>query len=91
MKPFLPREELSTKGTFSIKVHHHHHLFAFMWITDFKKAYSRLLGEETSGNHQAYRRGHLEITILNKNKGCEGVRQELTQKTILIKTLALCS
>ena len=71
--------------------HHHHHLFAFMWITDFKKAYSRLLGEETSGNHQAYRRGHLEITILNKNKGCEGVRQELTQKTILIKTLALCS
>ena len=71
--------------------HHHHHLFAFMWITDFRKAYSRLLGEETSGNHQAYRRGHLEITILNKNKGCEGVRQELTQKTILIKTLALCS
>ena len=69
---------------------HHHHLFAFMQITDFKKAYSRLLGEETSGNHQAYRRGHLEITILNKNKGCEGVRQELTQKTILIKTLALC-
>ena len=33
---------------------HHHHLFAFMCITDFKKAYSRLLGEETSGNHQAY-------------------------------------
>ena len=48
------------------RVHHHHHLFAFMCITNFKKAYSRLLGEETSGNHQAYRRGHLEITILNK-------------------------
>ena len=26
-----------------------------------------LLGEETSGNHQAYtRRGHLDITILNE-------------------------
>ena len=30
------------------------------------KIYRRLLGEETSGNHQAYRRGHLYITILNK-------------------------
>ena len=29
--------------------------------------YSRLLGEESSGNHQAYRRGHLDITILNEN------------------------
>ena len=25
-----------------------------------------LLGEEISGNHQAYRRGHLDITILNE-------------------------
>ena len=25
-----------------------------------------LLGEETSGNHYAYRRGHLDITILNE-------------------------
>ena len=25
-----------------------------------------LLGEETSGNHQAYRRGHPDITILNE-------------------------
>ena len=25
-----------------------------------------LLGKETSGNHQAYRRGHLDITILNE-------------------------
>ena len=25
-----------------------------------------LLGQETSGNHQAYRRGHLDITILNE-------------------------
>ena len=24
-----------------------------------------MLGKETSGNHQAYRRGHLDITILN--------------------------
>ena len=40
-----------------------------------------LLGEETSGNHQAYRRGHPDITILNEIiKGCEGVRQKLTQK-----------
>ena len=28
--------------------------------------YSKLLGEETSRNPQAYRRGHLNITILNK-------------------------
>ena len=34
----------------------------------FKQIYSRLLGEETSGNHQAYRRGHLDITISNKIK-----------------------
>ena len=27
-----------------------------------KRTYSRLLGEETSGNHQAYRRGHLTPT-----------------------------
>ena len=40
-------------------------LFAFMCTTK-KKTYSKLLGEETSGNHQAYRRGHLDITILNK-------------------------
>ena len=25
-----------------------------------------LLGKETSGNHQAYRRGHLDTTILNE-------------------------
>ena len=25
-----------------------------------------LLDEETSGNHQAYRRGHFDITILNE-------------------------
>ena len=33
---------------------------------NFKDIYSMLLGEETSGNHQAYRRGHLDITILNE-------------------------
>ena len=27
-----------------------------------------LLGEKTSGNHQAYRRGHLDITIFNEIK-----------------------
>ena len=27
-----------------------------------------LLGEETSGNHQAYRRGHLDITISQRNR-----------------------
>ena len=31
-----------------------------------KTVYSKLLGEETSRNHQAYRRGHLDITILDK-------------------------
>ena len=39
-------------------------------ITKSKK-YSRLLGEETSGNHQAYRRGHLDITILNEIKAAK--------------------
>ena len=33
--------------------------------TSYHGIYSRL-GEETSGNHQAYGRGHLNITILNK-------------------------
>ena len=28
--------------------------------------HSKLLGEETSRNHKAYRRGHLDITILSK-------------------------
>ena len=28
--------------------------------------YSKLFGKETSRNHQAYRSGHLDITILNK-------------------------
>jgi len=28
--------------------------------------YGKLLGEETSRNHKAYRRGHLDITILSK-------------------------
>ena len=27
-----------------------------------------MLDEETSGNHQAYRRGHLDVTILNEIK-----------------------
>ena len=35
-------------------------------ITKIKNTACRLLGEETSGNHQAYRRGHLDITILNE-------------------------
>ena len=35
-------------------------------MTNFKDIYSMLLGEETSGNHQAYRRGYLDITILNE-------------------------
>ena len=32
-----------------------------------------LLGQETSGNHQAYSRGHLDITILNKIRAAKGV------------------
>ena len=46
---------------------HHHHLFAFT----YNKNYSRLLGEETSENHQAYRRGHFDITILNEIKAAK--------------------
>ena len=41
--------------------------FILPWcITNFKDIYSMLLGEETSENHQAYKRGHLDITILNE-------------------------
>ena len=45
---------------------HHHHIYLPWCITNFKDIYSMLLGDETSGNHQAYRRGHLDITILNE-------------------------
>ena len=34
-----------------------------MCVTNFKYTAYRLLGEETSGNHQ---RGHLDITIVNE-------------------------
>ena len=44
-----------------------------------------LLGEETSRNHQAYRRGHPDITILNEIRAAA----ETNSETILIKTLAL--
>ena len=38
----------------------HYHLFAFMWIPKIKTiAGCYNVGEETLGNHQAYRRGHL--------------------------------
>ena len=40
-------------------IHHHHQIYLPYRITNFKDIYSMLLGEETSGNHQAYRRGHL--------------------------------
>ena len=30
-----------------------------------------MLGEETSGNHQAYRRGHLDITLLYEIKAAK--------------------
>ena len=46
--------------------HHHHHIYLPYRITNFKDIDSMLLDEETSGNHQAYRRGHLDITILNE-------------------------
>ena len=46
--------------------HHHHHIYLPYCKINFKDIYSMLLGEETSGNHQAYRRGHLDITILNE-------------------------
>ena len=47
-------------------LHHHHHIYLPYCKINFKDIYSMLLGEETSGNHQAYRRGHLDITILNE-------------------------
>ena len=46
--------------------HHHHHIYLPYCKINFKNIYSMLLGEETSGNHQAYRRDHLDITILNE-------------------------
>ena len=49
-----------------VKVCIHHHFICLYVYNKEKKTYSKLLGEETSGNHQAYRRGHLDITILNK-------------------------
>ena len=47
-------------------IFHHHHIYLPYCKINFKDIYSMLLGEETSGNHQAYRRGHLDITILNE-------------------------
>ena len=49
-----------------------------------------LLGEETSGNHQAYRRGHLDITILNeiraaKECGRKQIRNYLNKNTLFLK------
>ena len=38
--------------------------FISLFVTANFTEYSRLLGEETSRNHQAYRKGHLDITIL---------------------------
>ena len=38
--------------------------FISLSVTANFTEYSRLLGEETSRNHQAYRKGHLDITIL---------------------------
>ena len=48
-----------------------------------------LLGDETSGNHQAYGRGHPDITILNEIRAAKECA-ETNSETILIKTLALC-
>ena len=39
-------------------------IYLLAFVTTNFTGYSRLLGEETSRNHQAYRRGHLDITIL---------------------------
>ena len=47
-----------------------------------------LLGEETSGNHQASSRGHPDITILNETR-LRRSAAEPNSETILIKTLAL--
>ena len=39
-----------------------------------------LLGKETSGNHQAYRRGHLDITILNKIRAAKECGRNYVRK-----------
>ena len=60
-------------GSLEVKLfhhhHHHHHLLAFSVETNFK-GYSKLLGEETSRNHQAYRRGHLLPRHHNTIRDC---------------------
>ena len=43
--------------------------FICLYVYNKNLKYSRLLGEETE-NHQAYRRGHLNITIERGAKEC---------------------
>ena len=50
-----------------------------------------LLAEETSGNHQAYWRGHPDITILNEIRAAKGCgRNYFFNNNNKKKTLALC-
>ena len=46
-----------------------------------------LLGEETSGNHQAYRKGHLDITMLNE---INAAKYETQKPSTCCATLSRC-
>ena len=41
-------------------------------------------GGETSGNHQAYRRGHLDITILNETKAAKEFCSKFEELNLLV-------
>ena len=56
-----------------IKYIHHHFFISLFFIANFT-GYSRLLGEETSRNHQAYKERPPRHHNIIRNKGCEEVR-----------------
>ena len=56
----------------SFSFFHFHHLLPF--FTANLTGYSRLLGEETSRNHQAYKERPPRHHNIIRNKGCEEVR-----------------
>ena len=76
----LTAKQIVVKLTNNLNYHdHHHHLFAFMCITNFKNI------------QQVVRRGDLRKPPglqersprhhnIKEDKGCEGVRQKLTRK-----------
>ena len=58
------------------KHHHHHHNFHLLafFLTTKLSGYSRLLGEETSRNHQVYKERPPRHHNIIRNKGYEEVR-----------------